>query len=166
MPRFLCRSTQFSFSSIASTSSTVSANGLRRTSNTSLSSTVAGSEPASELSLDHAFLFKGFLGALVSPEKSIFLFDPLIVLTLVLALLGWKRFSSSVKAYLVATLFLLFVYTCFYARYYEWSGNFAWGDRYVSSVVEMVAYISVPLLLKFRPQLGKIVWSLGIFLSA
>ena len=108
--------------------------------------------------------FKGFLGALVSPEKSIFLFDPLIVLTLVLALLGWKRFSSSVKAYLVATLFLLFVYTCFYARYYEWSGNFAWGDRYVSSVVEMVAFISVPLLLKFRLQLGRVVWALGIFL--
>jgi hypothetical protein len=108
--------------------------------------------------------FKGFLGALVSPEKSIFLFDPLILLTLVVALWGWKRFSPSVKAYLAATLFLLFVYTCFYARYYEWSGNFAWGDRYVSSVVEMIAFISVPLLLKFRLQVGRVVWTSGIFL--
>ncbi len=105
---------------------------------------------------------KGFLGALISPEKSIFLFDPLIVLTVVITVLGWKRFSSSVKAYLVATIFLLFAYTCFYARYYEWSGNFAWGDRYVSSVVEMASFVSVPLLLKFRLQLGRMVWSLGI----
>ena len=35
----------------------------------------------------------GFLGALISPEKSIFLFDPLIILTIAVAVLGWKRFS-------------------------------------------------------------------------
>jgi len=107
---------------------------------------------------------QGFLGPLISPEKSIFLFDPLIVLTLLVAGLAWKRFSSSVKAYLVATLFLVLAYICFYARYYEWSGNFAWGDRYVSTAVEMAAFISVPLLLKFRPYLSRVVWGLGIFL--
>ena len=107
---------------------------------------------------------KGFLGALISPEKSIFLFDPLIVLTLVLMFIGWKRFSSAVKAYLVAAFLLVLAYICFYARYYEWSGNFAWGDRYVSSVVQMAAFISVPLLLKFRGQFGKAIWAFGMFL--
>jgi hypothetical protein len=107
---------------------------------------------------------KGFMGALISPEKSIFLFDPLIVLTIVLALWGWKRFSSSVRAYLLTTSLLILAYICFYARYYEWSGNFAWGDRYVSSAVQMAAFISVPLLLKFRDQLGKVFWTSGILL--
>src|SRR5215469_7496340 len=37
---------------------------------------------------------KGFLGPLISPEKSIFLFDPLIVLTLLIAVLAWKRFRT------------------------------------------------------------------------
>ena len=108
--------------------------------------------------------YKGFLGPLISPEKSIFLFDPLIVLTLLITAVAWRRFSASVKAYILATLFLVIAHICLYARYYEWSGNFAWGDRYVSSAVEMAGFISVPLLLKFRGQLGRAVWTLGTFL--
>ena len=107
---------------------------------------------------------KGFLGALTSPEKSIFLFDPLIVLSIVLAILAWGRFSPAVKAYLLAMFALVFVYICFYARYFEWSGNFAWGDRYVSTSVQMAAFISVPLLLKFRAHLGKVAWGVGLSL--
>src|SRR6185369_2437388 len=67
---------------------------------------------------------KGFLGPLISPEKSIFLFDPLIVLSIVISVLGWKLFSPSVKAFLISTLLLISAYIGFYARYYEWSGNF------------------------------------------
>lgn len=107
---------------------------------------------------------KGFLGALIWPEKSIFLFDPLIVLSMVLAILLWKRITPTLKAYLLSMFALVLVYICFYARYFEWSGNFAWGDRYVSSSVEMAAFISVPLLWKFRPHLGKAIWGLGMFL--
>ncbi|HEX6806183.1 MAG TPA: hypothetical protein VF133_21095 [Terriglobales bacterium] len=108
--------------------------------------------------------YKGFLGPLISPEKSIFLFDPLMVLTIIIFVVAWKRISPAVKAYMVATFFLVLAYICFYARYYEWSGNFAWGDRYVSTAVEMAAFISVPLLLAFRTHLGRAVWSLGFFL--
>jgi len=106
----------------------------------------------------------GFLGPLISPEKSIFLFDPLIVLTIVLAVILWRHVSARVKAYAISTLFLVIVYICLYARYYEWSGNFAWGDRYVSTAAEMAAFISVPLLLKFRAQLARPVWIIGLLL--
>jgi hypothetical protein len=106
----------------------------------------------------------GFLGPLISPEKSIFLFDPLIVLTILLAVVAWKRFNPSVKAYIIATAALVLGYICLYARYTVWSGNFAWGDRYVSTAAEMAAFISVPLLLKFRAQLSRPVRILGIFL--
>jgi hypothetical protein len=109
---------------------------------------------------------QGFLGPLISPEKSIFLFDPLIVLTLLVAGLTWKRFRPSVKAYVLSVWFLVLAYIFFYARYYEWSGNFAWGDRYVSTAIEMAAFISVPLLLQFRPYLGRVVWVFGLFLIA
>src|SRR5438270_4731142 len=106
----------------------------------------------------------GFLGPLISPEKSIFLFDPLIVLTILLTIFLWQRFSPSVKAYGLSTALLVLAYICLYARYYEWSGNFAWGDRYVSTAAEMAALIAVPLLLKFRAQLGRPVWIIGMFL--
>ena len=108
--------------------------------------------------------YKGFLGPLISPEKSIFLFDPLIVLAIIVAVFGWKRFSASIKAYSVAAFLLVLGYICLYARYYEWSGNFAWGDRYVSTAVELAAFVSVPVLLKSRAELGRTIWVVGVFL--
>ncbi len=106
----------------------------------------------------------GFFGALFKPEKSIFLFDPLLLLTIVLVLLAWERFRPEVRAYVLAAAILLFLYIGFYARYTVWSGDFAWGDRYVSTAAEMVAFISVPLLLELRANLSKVVWSLGVAL--
>jgi hypothetical protein len=69
-----------------------------------------------------------------------------------------------VKAYTLAAFVLVLAYVCLYARYTVWSGDFAWGDRYVSTAVELAAFISVPLLLKFRAQLGRAVWITGLFL--
>jgi hypothetical protein len=108
----------------------------------------------------------GFLGPLISPDKSIFMFDPLILLTVIVTVFGWKRFSPAVKSYIIATFLLIIAYICLYARYTVWSGDFAWGDRYVSSTVEMAAFISVPLLLKFREQLGRVAWVTGVVLIA
>jgi hypothetical protein len=109
---------------------------------------------------------EGFFGALFSPEKSIFLFDPLIVLSIILAAVIWKHLSGALKAYLGSVLLLLFCYVCFYARYTVWSGNFAWGDRYVSTAVELAAFISVPILVKHRAALRRPIWSLGLALIA
>jgi hypothetical protein len=106
----------------------------------------------------------GFFGALFVPEKSIFLFDPLLLLTILLAALTWKRLPPQVKAYLIAAFFLLFAYICFYAKYTVWSGDFAWGDRYVSTAAELVAFISVPLLLRYRHELGRPAWIAGVAL--
>jgi hypothetical protein len=106
----------------------------------------------------------GFLGPLFGPEKSIFLFDPLLVLTIVIAAVAWKRFRPEIRAYLVAALLLLLAYISFYAKYTVWSGDFAWGDRYVSTTAELVAFTSVPLLLRHRGELGKFIWTIGVVL--
>ncbi len=104
----------------------------------------------------------GFLGALMAPEKSVFLFDPLLLLTIVIAFLAWKQLRAEVRAYLIASSLLLLGYMVFYARYTVWSGDFAWGDRYVSTAAELVAFISVPLLLRHRADLGKFIWTVGL----
>jgi hypothetical protein len=109
---------------------------------------------------------EGFLGALFKPEKSIFLFDPLLVLALVLFALLWKRLATDVRAYAVTSLLLLLGYLSFYARYTYWAGDHAWGDRYVSTAVEMVALLSVPLLLRYRANLNLAIWRSGLALIA
>jgi hypothetical protein len=105
---------------------------------------------------------EGFFGALFKPEKSIFLFDPLLPLAILLLVILWKRLAPEVRAYAVTSLLLLLAYIAFYARYAYWAGDFAWGDRYVSTTVELVSLIGVPLLLRYRAALGKWVWYGGI----
>jgi hypothetical protein len=105
---------------------------------------------------------EGVLGALFKPEKSIFLFDPLLVLCLFLLVLLWKRLGSEVRAYAVASLLLLLGYISFYARYTYWAGDFAWGDRYVSTAAQMVAFLSVPLLLRYRGSLSHWILRAGV----
>ena len=106
----------------------------------------------------------GVLGALFQPEKSIFLFDPLLVLAIFLLPWLWKRLSPELRAYGVASLLLLVFYISFYARYTFWAGDFAWGDRYVSTSVELATLLAVPLLIRYRENLGKTVWSAGCLL--
>jgi hypothetical protein len=108
----------------------------------------------------------GFFGALFAPEKSIFLFDPLLILAIVLVCIHWKRLAGPVRAYSIAAGLMLLAYICFYARYTVWSGDFAWGDRYVSTTVELVALIAVPLLLRYRHEMPRSIFALGVALLA
>jgi hypothetical protein len=109
---------------------------------------------------------EGFLGPLFKPEKSIFLFDPLLLLGILLLVVLWKRLSPEVRAYGVTSLLLLLAYISFYARYTFWAGDFAWGDRYVSTSVELGALLAVPLLLRYRENVSAWIWRGGIALVA
>ena len=57
-------------------------------------------------------------------------------------------------------------YISFYARYTYWAGDFAWGDRYVSTAVEMVALLAVPLLVRYRANLSPWIWRGAIVVLA
>ena len=109
---------------------------------------------------------EGVLGPLFKPEKSIFLFDPLLVLAILLLVVLWTRLSPEVRAYAVASLLLLLGYISFYARYTYWAGDFAWGDRYVSTSVELAALLTVPLLLRHSGNLSPWIRRGGIGLVA
>jgi hypothetical protein len=85
---------------------------------------------------------------------------------LIVGILAWKRFRPEIRAYLIAFVALLFAHIVFYATYTDWSGDFAWGDRYVSTAAQIVAFISVPLLLRHRADVGQFVWRLGMAIVA
>jgi hypothetical protein len=99
------------------------------------------------------------------PEKSIFLFDPMFPLALLLTALLWKRLSPAMRAFAMATLAMLATYVLFYARYNWWAGDFAWGDRYISSAVELTTLLAIPLLLRYRQALGRTVWYFGMAIT-
>ncbi len=110
-------------------------------------------------------LHSGVLGPFFMPEKSIFLFDPMFLLALLLTVLLWKRLSPAMRAFAVASWVMLAVYVLFYARYNWWAGDFAWGDRYISSAVELTTLLAIPLLLRYRQALGRGVWYFGVAIT-
>jgi hypothetical protein len=110
-------------------------------------------------------LHSGVLGPFFMPEKSIFLFDPMFLLALLLTALLWKRLSPAMRAFAVATWVMLAVYVLFYARYNWWAGDFAWGDRYISSAVELTTLLAIPLLLRYQQVLGRAVCYFGVAIT-
>ncbi len=111
-------------------------------------------------------LHTGVLGPLITREKSLFLYDPLVLLTILLAILIWKRFRPEIQAYLISGFCLLAAYVLFYAKYYDWNGDYAWGDRFITTPVQLLAMISIPLLLRHRESLRKTVCRVGMALAA
>ena len=114
----------------------------------------------------HGGIDSGVLGPFFAPAKSIFLFDPMFFLILILVALLWRQLTSAMRAFLIAVFSLLAAYILFYARYVWWSGDYAWGDRYISSVVELAALLVVPLLLRYRHLLGRSIWYLSLVITA
>lgn len=107
-------------------------------------------------------IHSGMLGPLFSPGKSVFLFDPIFAFVLVLVCLVWRRLESGARAFIVSTLVLFLAYLTFYARYVWWAGDFAWGDRYVASAVELATLLALPMLLRYRKSLGSSFWRVGL----
>ena len=85
-------------------------------------------------------LLVGLWGLLISPDKGLFFYDPLIFGGLLaLPLLVWHRPLDS--------LFPLGLFAgslLFYSAYHAWSGASAWGPRYL---VPVLPYLLFPLLL-------------------
>jgi hypothetical protein len=108
----------------------------------------------------------GILGPFLAPAKTIFLFDPMFLLALLLTALLWKRLTPAMRAFLAAAFLMLGAYIVFYARYFWWPGDFAWGDRYLSSAVELTTLLAIPLLLRYRKSLGRTIWYAALPITA
>jgi len=108
----------------------------------------------------------GFWGPLVTLEKSMFLYDPLLILLVIVTLVAWKRFGAAMRAYLVSTALMLLAYIAFHARFDFWSGGAAWGDRYLSIPVQLLAFMAVPLLLRHGAEMGQVLRKAGAAIVA
>jgi hypothetical protein len=107
----------------------------------------------------------GILGPFVAPAKTVFLFDPMFLLALLLTALLWKRLTPAVRAFVAAAFIMMGAYIVFYARYFWWAGDFAWGDRYISSAVELTTLLAIPLLLRYRKTLGQTIWNAALTIT-
>ena len=91
--------------------------------------------------------WKGFWGALFSPDKSVLLFDPLLTVLIVLAIWNWRSLKRDLRALLALLTLLAFIYISAAAKYIAFGGDVAWGDRYVLLPIQLLCLFAVPLLL-------------------
>lgn len=89
----------------------------------------------------------GLWGPLLSPGKSIFLYSPVLLL----ALAGVGRWWRNRRPSAIAVLLLVVPVVLVYARYLFWSGDWAWGPRYL---VFALPALMLPLVEVFAPAGG------------
>ena len=95
----------------------------------------------------NAPFWRGLLGTLFSPDKSIFLFDPMLLLLIGLAIWRWRSIKHDLRIGMLGLGALLALDMVFHAKYIVFGGDVAWGHRYVVLPVELLALFAVPLLM-------------------
>lgn len=94
----------------------------------------------------HTALGRGLEGMLVSPGKSIFVFNPIALLGLVGLVIFMRRDRP------VAVLFLLLIVPriFFFAKWDAWDGGVAWGPRFLDPVLALFTIAAVEVLVAAR----------------
>lgn len=92
----------------------------------------------------------GILGVLFSPAKSIFIYDPLLLPSLVLGISLWQKLSFYIKWYLLCNILNLGLHIALTSRLIFWDGDVAWGARYHITSVQLLL---IPLLGIFVQQI-------------
>jgi hypothetical protein len=90
----------------------------------------------------------GILGVLISPAKSIFIYDPLLLPCLVLSIVYWKRFSPYIQWYIVTGLLNLALNIMLTSRLVFWGGDWAWGARYHVTSVHLLLIPLIAIFIK------------------
>lgn len=90
-------------------------------------------------------MFMGLWGQLLSPGKSVFLYSP----PLLLALLGVRRFAIGRPRVAAAVALTAGPIVLIYARYIFWSGDWAWGPRYLLFALPVLV---LPIAELLRPR--------------
>ena len=90
----------------------------------------------------------GILKTLFSPEKSLFLYDPLFLPCLLLLILCWKFLSGYVRWYVVTAIAGLILHLCLYSRTNDWLIHPDWGARYHITSVHLLLIPLIPLLVR------------------
>jgi hypothetical protein len=89
----------------------------------------------------------GLRGLLFSPGKSIFLYEPVILLGVVgLVMMFWRNLP-------LAALFTLLIVPrlIFFAKWSAWQGGWSWGPRFMLPVVPLLTLCAVDVLRATKP---------------
>ncbi|MBI5151178.1 MAG: hypothetical protein HZA34_01260 [Candidatus Pacebacteria bacterium] len=112
-------------------------------------------------------LFEGVWGFLLSPGKSVFLYNP----PLIILLIFWYKIPKKYMPETISWIFLAFLYLFVYGSarlredVYIWHGGMGWGARYIFPLVPFFAMLAYLTTQRLSSLQRKLVWYPFIALS-
>ena len=108
---------------------------------------------------------EGFLGPLVSANRSMFLFDPLALLVIVLGVIALRRTNlrRSALVFVAAAFACVVARLLLYSTYAHWNGSTSWSNRFTLTPLHMALVFVVPRFLAVRQRLARplrVAWGL------
>ncbi|VEP15879.1 conserved membrane hypothetical protein [Hyella patelloides LEGE 07179] len=91
---------------------------------------------------------KGLLAPLFSPEKSVFIYDSLLIPCLILLFVCWKFLSPYIKWYLIAGILNFMLHLYIYSWTDEWIEHPEWSARYHVTSVHLFLIPLIPLIIR------------------
>lgn len=91
---------------------------------------------------------EGFWGPLLSSHRSVFIYDPLLVLLLVSCVIGWRVLPRPTRAFVIAGAVAMLGLVTFYSLYVHWDGAVSWGNRFTLPPVHLILVFALPASLK------------------
>ena len=96
------------------------------------------------------------LAPFLSPEKSVFLYDPILIPCLILLFVCWRLMSRYHKWYVIATTVSFFLHVYIYSWSSGWLKLQTWGARYHLTPLHLLLIPLIPLLVRGAiKQIGK-----------
>lgn len=87
-------------------------------------------------------VWDGLNGLLLSPGKSVFIYAPVAVVALIAVPWSIRRYPAEISLLLAIALVNLLIF----ARFSGWSGDQAWGPRYMLIALPLLVLIAAPVL--------------------
>ncbi|MGF1591281.1 MAG: glycosyltransferase family 39 protein [Pleurocapsa sp.] len=91
---------------------------------------------------------EALLAPLFSPEKSIFLYDPLVLPCLIILFICWGFLSPYIKWYVVVAILSFLLHLYIYSWTSDWIKHGSWGARYHITSVHLLLIPLIPLLIQ------------------
>jgi hypothetical protein len=94
-------------------------------------------------------LWRGLWGLLFSPGKSVFIYNP----PLVVALFGLPALFRQNRLFVMALVLAIVPVVLYYAQFMYWDGDWAWGPRYLTFAMPALCVALAPVIEAARQQL-------------
>ena len=113
---------------------------------------IGGFEPGYPFAHDRV---AGFLGPFVSPEKSMFIYDPLLIVVVVVVASRWRALRRTPRMLLLSILAGLALLAAAFSGTDWWTGNSAWGPRQHLAVVALLLLVGLATVMESWPSLPR-----------